>query len=242
MLRRSGYNHIIITNRYFHSNIICQGGRYPPVITAKHISDSPRLTVKPLNSRKTLLMDQYKSIWEDNKMILFVHYNNLLKQEDHQLRLQLNQLNINFTHLRNNLFKVYLKNMNRIDPVAPYDNSQYSNQLLLNHPINKLIKGPTALISYSTVDSSIMNQIFNIIKQSKGKLIPLGAVIDGQILNLDWINKFNEINGNHEQIYQMLIANLQSNAGGSLINNLQLLSNKLVNSLSQHKEILSKEN
>ncbi|CAL9738232.1 large ribosomal subunit protein uL10m [Monosporozyma servazzii] len=243
MFRRS------LCNRNLHTSVVRMGGKYPPIITAtppiinNNIGDTVqhRLSVKPLNSRKTLLIDQYKDVWTQNKMILLCHYNNLLKQEDHQLRLQLGQQNITFMHLRNNIFKVYLRNMQRDDPVAPYDKALSSEKLILNHPINKLIKGPTALIAYPEVDSSIMNQIFTMIKQSRGKLIPLGAVIDGQILNLDWIAKFNEINGDQQQMYQMLRASLQSNSGGSLVDNLQLLSNRLVGSLSQHKESFSKD-
>lgn len=256
MFGRSGL--LNLCQRNLHTSVARLGGKYPPIITAKppithnnsdnnHDSDGStaiphRPSVKPLNSRKTLLIDQYKQVWTHNKMILLCHYNNLLKQEDHQLRLQLGQQNITFMHLRNNIFKVYLRNMERDDPVAPYDNADSPHEkLIFNHPINKLIKGPTALIAYPEVDSSIMNQIFTVIKQSRGKLIPLGAVIDGQILNLDWIAKFNEINGDHQQMYQMLRASLQSNAGGALVDNLQLLSNRLVGSLSQHKESLSKD-
>lgn len=249
----------LISNNFyrgFHANVIKLNIRYPPIITAKNVSDLQqqkglRLTVKPLNSKKTLLIDQYKNIWDNNKMIIFCHYNNLLKQEDHHLRLQFSNLckdtkdqdgnKVRLIHIRNNLFKVFLQNMNLDDPVAPYDKVKDSSKLILNHPLNKLIKGPTALIAYPKVDSNMMKLIFQLISHSKGKLIPLGGVIEGQVLNLDWINKFNQINASQDQLYQMLISQLCHNAGGNLVNTLQLLSNELVGFLSAHKHTLSNE-
>lgn len=243
--------------RSFHTNATKLSIKYPPIITAKRAPNLPkqkasRLSVKPLNSKKTLLIDQYKNVWDNNKMIILCHYNNLLKQEDHQLRLQLSNLtnNINgqdenkisFIHIRNNLFKVFLQNMKLDDPIAPYNKKRDHSKLIVNHPLNKLIKGPTALIAYPKADSNIMKSIIQLISNSKGKLIPLGGVIEGQVLNLDWINKFNQINASQDQLYQMLVSQLSYNAGGNLVNTLQLLSNDLVGSLSTHKDNLSNEN
>lgn len=46
-------------------------------------SEQPsRKTVKPLDSRKTFLIDTYKHLMENSSMIFFVHYNNLSKTED----------------------------------------------------------------------------------------------------------------------------------------------------------------
>ncbi|KAK5779702.1 mitochondrial 54S ribosomal protein uL10m MRPL11 PWA37_000907 [Arxiozyma heterogenica] len=243
--------------RGFHTDAFKLSIKYPPIITAKQVSNSKkqknlRLSVKPLNSKKTLLIDQYKNVWDNNKMIIFCHYNNLLKQEDHQLRLQLTNITknisdqdenkISFIHIRNNLFKVFLQNMNLEDPVAPYDKKKDYSKLIVNHPLNKLIKGPTAIIAYPKADCNIMRSIVQLISNSKGKLIPLGGVIEGKVLNLDWINAFNQINATQDQLYQMLVSQLSYNAGGNLIDTLQLLSNNLVGSLSIHQDNLSPEN
>lgn len=243
--------------RGFHANATKLSIKYPPIITSKRAPNLQkqkglRLSVKPLNSKKTLLIDQYKNVWDNNKMIILCHYNNLLKQEDHQLRLQLSNLTnnisaqdenkISFIHVRNNLFKVFLQNMKLEDPIAPYDKKKDHSKLIVNHPLNKLIKGPTALIAYPKADCNIMRSIIQLISNSKGKLIPLGGVIEGQVLNLDWINKFNQINASQDQLYQMLAFQMLYNAGGNLVNILQLLSNNLVGSLSAHKDNLSNEN
>lgn len=55
-------------------------------------SEQPsRKTVKPLDSRKTFLIDTYKHLMENSSMIFFVHYNNLSKTEDHHFRFKIKQ-------------------------------------------------------------------------------------------------------------------------------------------------------
>ena len=106
-----------------------------------------RKTVKPLESRKTFLIDTYKYMMEKSSVVLFVHYNNLSKTEDHHFRFRIKQTGGKLTKVRNNLFEVYLRNSHLPDPCGPAKRKEQNRK----HPLLPLLKGPTA-VSYTHLD------------------------------------------------------------------------------------------
>lgn len=135
-----------------------------------------RVTVKPLTSRKTYLVDSYKSLMESNPLVVFVHYNNLLKREDHLFREKIKETGGTMTKLRNRLFQVYLKNSKQEDPCRPLS----SKDKYKDHPLLPLFKGPTAAIAYSETTPANIAKLFKLLASAQDKLFILGAKVDNE--------------------------------------------------------------
>ncbi|CCD25149.1 mitochondrial 54S ribosomal protein uL10m NDAI_0E03320 [Naumovozyma dairenensis CBS 421] len=199
----------------------------------KKESKQQRVTVKPLNSRKTFLIDYYKHLMESNSVILFLHYNNLLKQEDHFFRAQVKQTGGTLTKIRNRLFQVYLKNSKREDPCAPLNGDKC--QLLTNHPLLPIFKGPTAAITFKESIPVNILKLSKVLEKAKSqdKLFIIGAQIDGQTFTLKDIKDYQML-PSKEQLNVQLVQILQSLSGVSLVQLLQSAPVGLVSNLESH--------
>lgn len=200
-------------------------------------ASSARVTVKPLHSRKTFLMDYYKHIMENNSLVLFAHHNNLLKQETAYFRYEIQQLGGHFTLVRNNLFKVYLRNSHR-DPCAPVPRNEQN----WNHPLLPLFKGPTAAITFPETDPSKVTKLLKILGKSQNELLIIGARIENKVCDLAELNKFKSLPSKPE-LQSQLTGLLHILSGAGLVKTLETNSQILYLTLKSHEEnINSNEN
>lgn len=232
------FENYLINGFKYLSRPIGLGVRHYAKATAKPTDLLIRATVKPLKSRKTFLIDLYKNIMESHQLVVFVHYNNLMKNEDHFFRDKIKSTGGKLTKVRNNLFQVYLKNSNREDPCAPV---QDKSKLVRNHPLASLFHGPTAAISYKDADSASLAKLIKLLDASKDKLFIIGAKIDSDVLDIDKIRQFSKLPP--KPILQAQLVNILQQLGGvGLVNTLEAASKNLYLTLKSHeKNILDGE-
>ncbi|SMN22801.1 similar to Saccharomyces cerevisiae YDL202W MRPL11 Mitochondrial ribosomal protein of the large subunit [Maudiozyma saulgeensis] len=206
------------------------------VITAKPKDielNGGRQTVKAPNSRKTFLIDSYKHMMETHPVVIFLHYNNLIKSEDHHFRDQIKSTNGKLHKIRNNLFKVYLKNSNQSDPCAPIDSK--NETLVKNHPLYPLFTGPTAAITYKDINPTDIAKLIKLLNIAKDKLFVIGAKIDTDIMDPFQLGTFSKL-PSLPQLQATLVSMLQMSGGGSLVQTLESSTQKLYLTLKSHED------
>ncbi|CAI4304602.1 AAC_HP2_G0006680.mRNA.1.CDS.1 [Saccharomyces cerevisiae] len=195
-------------------------------------SEQPsRKTVKPLDSRKTFLIDTYKHLMENSSMIFFVHYNNLSKTEDHHFRFKIKQTGGKLTKVRNNLFEVYLRNSHLPDPCGFVKRKEQN----WKHPLLPLLKGPTATITYEDTNPQQVAKLLKVLQSAQDKLMVIGAKVENEVLNVEKINTFKTLPTKPEMQSQ-LVSVLQMLSGLGLVRTLENSSNALYLTLKSHND------
>lgn len=195
-------------------------------------SEQPsRKTVKPLDSRKTFLIDTYKHLMEKSSMVLFVHYNNLSKTEDHHFRFKIKQTGGKLTKVRNNLFEVYLRNSHLPDPCGFVRRKEQN----WKHPLLPLLKGPTATITYEDTNPQQIARLLKTLQTAQDKLLVIGAKVENEVLDVEKINTSKTLPTKPEMQSQ-LVSVLQMLSGLGLVRTLEKGSNALYLTLKSHHD------
>ncbi|CAI1888434.1 hypothetical protein SEUBUCD646_0D00530 [Saccharomyces eubayanus] len=190
-----------------------------------------RKTVKPLESRKTFLIDTYKYLMEKSSVVLFVHYNNLSKTEDHHFRFRIKQTGGKLTKVRNNLFEVYLRNSHLPDPCGPAKRKEQNRK----HPLLPLLKGPTATITFEDTNPQQVAKLLKLLQSAQDKLLVIGAKVENQVLDVEKLNDFKTLPTKTELQSQM-VGVLQMLSGLGLVRTLESGSNALYLTLQSHHD------
>lgn len=198
--------------------------------------DAERVTAKPIDSRKTFLVDSYKHLMEKNSVVLFLHYNNLLKHEDHHYRSQIEQLGGKLTILRNNLFKLYLKNSHLEDPCAPVKSKNQSKR----HPLLPLFKGPTAAIAFPETNPKDVANVLKLLEKAQDKLFVVGAKVETESYDLAQLNKY-KLLPDKTALQGQLLGLLHTLSGAGLVKTLESASQSLYLTLSSHRDNVKSE-
>lgn len=206
------------------------------VASAKTGTDAGRVTVKPVESRKTFLIDSYKHLMEANPVVLFVHYNNLLKNEDQHYRSLVKQNGGRLTMLRNGLFGAYLKNSHAEDPCAPIRRKDQNR----NHPLLPLFKGPTAAISFPETNPSSVAKILKLLEKAQDRLFVVGAKVETEVYDVASLNQFKTLPSKPE-LQAQLVGLLNVLGGAGLVRTLEAGSQTLYLTLSSHRDNQTKK-
>ncbi|KAK9367348.1 hypothetical protein V1509DRAFT_627069 [Lipomyces kononenkoae] len=194
-----------------------------------------RNTVKPPDSRKTFLIDRYTYIIRNRPLMVFVQHNNLLKSDSLQIRNQFKKLGLTFTVLRVNLFNVAFRNRSHSDP-ASYDAQKMYRKV--QHPLQDLLIGPTAVISFDDVDPQKLKSAVDIVEKSGGRLLLLGAWLDERLLDREDVGVVKNL-GTLDQLRSELLGVLEVLRGAGLTNTLSSASASLYWTLEGRKKQLS---
>ncbi|KAK9478656.1 hypothetical protein V1514DRAFT_330668 [Lipomyces japonicus] len=176
-----------------------------------------RDTVKPLDSRKTFLVDRYTFLLRNFPLLVFVQHNNLLKHESTALRNQFKTIGADLTVLRTNLFKVALRNREAEDPASWEAHRQFRSR---RSPFVEFLHGPTAVIKFGDNDAQVLKQAVEIVEKSAGRLMLLGAQFDQQLLSRDGIDRVKNL-GSVDQVRGELAGVLEVLRGAGLVHTLQ---------------------
>ncbi|CCE62353.1 hypothetical protein TPHA_0C01980 [Tetrapisispora phaffii CBS 4417] len=190
-----------------------------------------RKTVKPIDSRKTFLMDSYKNMMEKSSVVLFLHYNNLLKQEDDFFRFQVKANGGTLKKLRNGVFGAYLRASHLEDPCMPLKKGDKNN----NHPLLPLLKGSTAAIVFDETDSVAVSKILKILQRHQDKLFVIGAKVENSVFDIEKLNKFKDL-PSKAQLHSQLLGLLHALSGVGLVNTLENASKTLYMTLQSHND------
>lgn len=204
---------------------------------SSHTSLEGRVTVKPLESRKTFLIDSYKHMMETSPVVLFVHYNNLMKNEDHHYRSLVKQQGGRLTMLRNSLFSVYLKNSKASDPCAPLSRKEQNRK----HPLLPLLKGPTAAITFTETNPVSVAKILKMLERAQDKLFVVGAKVETEVYDVTQLNQFKTLPSKPE-LQAQLLGLLNVLGGAGLVRTLEAGSQTLYLTLSSHQDNQSSDN
>lgn len=195
-----------------------------------------RETWKPAESRKTFLLDSYRYMMDNNSMVLFAHYNNLTKTEDHHFREQIKLAGGRLTRIRNNLLKVCLKTLDQPDPCV-YIKDKRS---LKKHPLLPLLKGPTATISFNETNPERVAKLFKLLKKAQDKLFIMGAQIDKDVYDFRKLDQFKDL-PSKQVLHGQLLGLLQMSSGAGLVQVLDANKQHLYLTLKSHEENLEKK-
>ncbi|AMD22953.1 HHR184Wp [Eremothecium sinecaudum] len=199
-------------------------------------SSAVRDTVKPVDSRKTYLIDRYKHLMESNQIVLFAHRNNLMKQESFELRNLVSELDGQVTVLRNNLFQVYLRNSHRPDPAAKVRKGEQN----WKHPLLPLFRGPTAAISFKEANPQNIAKLLKALERSKDKLFIVGAKVETETFDVAKLNEFKTLPTKPELQSQLVgLLNIMGAAG--LVRTLESASKTLYLTLKSHEDNINPE-
>lgn len=193
-----------------------------------------RKTVKPLNSRKTYLVDAYSHILKTSPVVLVVHHNNLLKSDDHNLRSQIKKAGGELTISRARLLKVALRGIDHKDPASKEAQKIYKTK---RHPIFPLLNGPIGIISFSELNPQAVDQAVRVLEKSKGSLILLGAMVDKKVLSVVDINSFKML-PTLPEIRSQLVGVLSILGGAGLVQTLEASSKLVYLTIEERKKQL----
>lgn len=203
----------------------------PAAIKTAKTSESSRYTLKPADSRKTFLIDSYKQLMETNPLVLFVHYHNLMKNEDHFFRSQIKKAGGTLTVLRNNLFSVYLKNSAHPDPCAPIRRRDQN----ANHPLLPLFKGPTAAITFRETNPQDVASITKLLEKAQDKLFLVGAKVEADVYDIGQLAHFQTL-PSKTGLQAQLLGLLHVLSGAGLVRTLEASSQTLYLTMKSHQD------
>ncbi|KAK9459515.1 mitochondrial 54S ribosomal protein uL10m [Lipomyces oligophaga] len=189
-----------------------------------HLSMLPeRNTVKALNSRKVYLVDRYTHMLRTHPVLLVVQHNNLTTQESFLLRAQLVKNDARLTVIRNNLMKVTLRGLTSPDPASWEAREKHKFE---HHPLSVLLKGPTAFILLNELDTEKLKAVIDILEKSAGKLMMMGAQIEGSLMSRDEVDRVKNL-GSLPQLRAELAGVLEVLRGAGLVSTLSSTSSRL---------------
>lgn len=193
-----------------------------------------RQTVKPLNSRKTYLVDVYSQLLKKSPVVLVVHHNNLLKDDDRALRAQIKTAGGELIITRANLFKVALRGMEHDDPASKEAQKQFKKS---QHPIFPLLSGPTGIIAFPELDPKAVDNVVKALDKSKGNLVLLGAYVDKKVLSVEDVNVFKAL-PNLAEVRSQLVGVLSILGGAGLVQTLEASSKVLYLTMDERRKQL----
>lgn len=191
-----------------------------------------RKTTKHVLSRKTFLVDYYKYLNDTNDIVLYVHHNNLVKDDNLKIRSELQKLGVKMTFVRNKLYDVYLRSAHEEDPALHKNTLKNKN---VKHPLSVLLNGPTAILTIPKCEPSVVLQLMKILKQAGEKLFLIGARIETSIYNIDEVNKFKDL-PNKDQMQAQLAGLLTVLGGAGLVRTLESNGTMLYLTLEQRRK------
>lgn len=194
----------------------------------------PRKTTKHVLSRKTFLVDYYKHLNDTNDIVLYVHHNNLVKNDNLKVRSEFQKLGVKLTYLRNSLYNVYLRSAHEADP-ALHKNTLKNKKVV--HPLSPLLNGPTAVITIPKCEPAVVEQVLKTLKQAGEKLFLVGARIETSVYNIDQVNEFKNL-PNKEQLQSQLAGLLTVLGGAGLVRTLESNGTLLYLTLDQRRKDL----
>lgn len=200
-------------------------------VSRRYVSNAVRNTVKPVDSRKTFLIDSYRDIMEKHPVLLFCHHNNLMKNETAHFRYEISKAGGTLTVLRNNLFQVYLRNSHKEDPAAPSARKEQN----WKHPLLPLFKGPTAAICFPETDPSKVSKVLKLLEKAQDKLFVVGAKVESEAYDVQQLNTFKNL-PTKPQLQGELLGLLHVLSGAGLVQTLEAGSNVLYMTLKAHEE------
>ncbi|CDO94428.1 unnamed protein product [Kluyveromyces dobzhanskii CBS 2104] len=222
-------NPVVVSRLSFASPLIAS--RFASTTVERNAVDAIRKTVKPVDSRKTFLIDTYKHLMEKNPVMLFCHHNNLTKGENAHFREEINKVGGKLTILRNNLFQVYLRNAQNTDPAAPIRRSEQN----WKHPLLPFFKGPTAAISFSETDPAKVKKVMKLLEKAQDKLFIIGAKVENDAYDMRQLSTFKDL-PTKTQMQSELLGLLHVLSGAGLVQTLEAGSNMLYLTLKSHED------
>lgn len=196
--------------------------------------EDQRKTTKHVLSRKTFLIDYYKHLNDTNDIVLYVHHNNLVKNDNLKVRSEFQKMGVKMTYLRNSLYHVYLRSAHEEDP-ALHKNTIRNKKVV--HPLSPLLNGPTAVITIPKCEPSVVEQVLKTLKLAGEKLFLVGARIETSIYNIDQVNEFKSL-PNKEQLQSQLAGLLTVLGGAGLVRTLESAGTLLYLTLDQRRKDL----
>lgn len=188
-----------------------------------------RNTSKHVLSRKTFLIDYYKHLNDNNAIVLYVHHNNMTKNENKRIRSDLNKIGAKLNIIRNGIYKVYLRSENEADPA---DKVVSEKNRHVDHPLFPLLNGPTGIITIPENDPSLVASTLKVLKQAQEKLILVGAKIEKSTFDIDQVDEFKGL-PTKDQLQGQLAGLLTVLGGAGLVHTLQSNQQTLYLSLKQ---------
>lgn len=211
-----------------------QNFTYATTTEASKTIDPVRQTVKPLNSRKTYLVDVYSQLLKKSPVVLVVHHNNLLKGDDRALRAQIKTAGGELIITRANLFKVALRGIEHDDPASKEAQKQFKKS---QHPIFPLLSGPTGIVAFSELDPKAVDNVVRALDKSKGSLVLLGAYIDNKVLSVNDVNVFKAL-PTLSEVRSQLVGVLSILGGAGLVQTLEASSKVLYLTMDERRKQL----
>lgn len=188
--------------------------------------------LKHPDSRKTYLINRYKYLMHDSEIVLFLHHNNLVKNEINTYRNQIKELGGDLNIIRNKLFLAYLRSENEAEPASI--EAYYKNKKV-KHPFARLLGGPSAIITIKSNDPSIVKKIVKFTNSTNEKLFIVGAKVENKLFDQAKINVFKEL-PTKEQLHGQLAGLLTVLSGAGLVQTLEAASKHLYLTLESHRK------
>lgn len=196
-----------------------------------------RKTTKHPLSRKTFLIDYYKYLNDNNQIVLYLHHNNLMKNDTIKVRSDLKKLGVTMTYVRNALYRVYLRSANEEDPALHKNTLKNKN---VEHPLAPLLNGPSAVITIKDCDPTLVEGVLKVLKSQNEKLFLVGARIEKNIYNVAEVDQFKSL-PNKEQLQAQLVGVLTMLGGAGLVRTLESASTQLYLTMDQRRKDLDPE-
>lgn len=196
-----------------------------------------RNTAKDVLSRKTFLVDYYKYLNDNNEVILFVHHNNITKNDNVRLRSDLKKAGAQLNIIRKNLYKVYLRSEHEADPA---DEATSKKNKDAQHPLMPLLVGPTAVISVPKSDPLVVKLVLKILRGAQEKLILIGARVERSVYNAEEVDQFKDL-PNREELQAQLAGLLSVLGGAGLVRTLEASANVLYLTMEERRKDLGGE-
>ncbi|QPG75424.1 hypothetical protein FOA43_002778 [Brettanomyces nanus] len=203
--------------------------------------NKPSKPVKPADSRKTYLMEIYQHFWETNEIVLFAHHNNLLSSDNEQIRKELHKISkdIQFRKLKSSIFRHYLRASNHEDPISKAAMRQVKRKKT-RHPLEPLLKGPTALIMIKDLDPKAVKEVWRVLKAQKEKLFLMGGKVGQRYVDLDKIGEFKDLPSLPE-LRSQLVGLLSMSSGAGIVRALESAPTNLAMTLESRKNEMEKK-
>lgn len=204
-----------------------------------------RSTLKAIDSRKTYLIDMYTHMWRENSIILLAHHNNLLSTENDNIRKQLKKIDeknktnkVEFRKLKGSIFKYFLRASSHPDPASKAA-SRMIKRKNIRHPLEALLKGPTAAILIKDLDPKLVKEVSKVLSSQKEKLFIMGGKVGDEYMTLQDLDTFKTLQSLPE-LRAELVGLLSMASGGGIVRTLESATNNLAMTLESRKIELEK--
>ncbi|PRT55178.1 54S ribosomal protein L11, mitochondrial [Wickerhamiella sorbophila] len=191
-----------------------------------------RQTLKPLDSRKTYLVDQYTHLLRSNAVMLILHNPTLLKAENQQLRNDIRKAGGTLTVVRSRVFKATLRGIDHADPASVEAHKEFARA---KNPLMDLFDGPSAVVTIPNLDPKAVDKVVSLI--DKTRMVVLGGRVDGSQISVSQVQNLRKM-PSLEELRAQLAGVLTVLGGAGLVNTLQASSNMLYLTLDQHRKTL----